>query len=282
MPAILDDIDARPGSTTSLLRTFVGLYLRRLGGWIAVADLVTLMGGLGVSEPATRNGIVRLKHKRLLLSERRASAGYRLNPNALPMLERGDSRIFHVRQMAAGEKWCLISYSLDEGRRDVRHQLRRRLQWIGCGTVAPGLWICPWYLCDEVEEILVDLGVQATMFLADTPKTSGSLVGAVASWWNLEVLRAAHVQFQMKAMHPHGNDPTSHVEETQPAEAFRRYVHLIDSWRLLPYIDPGLPAAFLPEDWPGQESTNMFSEQSRRYETLAWAHVGELVEANNK
>ena len=32
--AVLDDANIRPGSATSLLRTIVGCYLRRLGGWI--------------------------------------------------------------------------------------------------------------------------------------------------------------------------------------------------------------------------------------------------------
>ena len=61
MSAILDDMDSRPGSTTSLLRTIVGLYLRRLGGWIAIADLLRLMGELGVTAPNARTAVVRLK-----------------------------------------------------------------------------------------------------------------------------------------------------------------------------------------------------------------------------
>jgi len=41
---ILDDLDARPGSATSVLRTVVGLYARDLGGRLAAADLVALLG----------------------------------------------------------------------------------------------------------------------------------------------------------------------------------------------------------------------------------------------
>ncbi|GAB6937239.1 hypothetical protein ACQP60_09890 [Isoptericola variabilis] len=41
---ILDDQDARPGSATSVLRTVVGLYARDLGGRLAAADLVALLG----------------------------------------------------------------------------------------------------------------------------------------------------------------------------------------------------------------------------------------------
>jgi len=41
--AVLDDADSRPGSATSLLRTIIGCYLRRLGGWIAAPALMELM-----------------------------------------------------------------------------------------------------------------------------------------------------------------------------------------------------------------------------------------------
>ena len=75
-------------------------------------------------------------------------------------LERGDRRIFAYRQQSDDDAWCLVSYSLPEERRAVRHQLRRHLAWIGAGTVADGLWIAPGHLVDEVEEILVGLGVR--------------------------------------------------------------------------------------------------------------------------
>src|SRR5690606_21856175 len=41
--AVLDDMDSRPGSTTSLLRTVIGLYLRDAGGWMPTTSLVELM-----------------------------------------------------------------------------------------------------------------------------------------------------------------------------------------------------------------------------------------------
>ena len=70
--------------------------------------------------------------------------------------------------MSVSDRWCLISYSIPESRRQLRHQLRRRLSWIGCGTVSAALWICPEYLISEVEDILtdLDLGESAVIFLA--------------------------------------------------------------------------------------------------------------------
>ncbi len=161
--AVLDDADSRPGSATSLLRTIVGCYLRRLGGWIAAEALIELMTTVGVNQARTRTAILRVRGKGLLAPEvREGHVGYALHPAAIPALARGDRRIYAPRQMGTSDRWCLISYSIPESQRQLRHQLRRRLSWIGCGTVTAALWICPEYLTGEVEEILSDLGVRAS------------------------------------------------------------------------------------------------------------------------
>ena len=48
MTPVLDDMVSRPGSTVSLLRTVVGLYLRDAGGWMPTRALLELMAALGV------------------------------------------------------------------------------------------------------------------------------------------------------------------------------------------------------------------------------------------
>ncbi|MFK3678066.1 PaaX family transcriptional regulator C-terminal domain-containing protein [Microbacterium sp. NPDC090218] len=263
-PPVLDDIDARPGSTASLLRTFIGVFLRPLGGWISAADLVALAGDLGIPSTQARTGITRLKQKGLLLAERDDTIGYRLNPAANGMLERGDRRIFEMREMTDDDPWCLVSFSIPESARSVRHQLRRRLQWIGAGVVSPALWICPGHLRDEAQQILDELDARrwATLFQASAPAPAGTLVDAAAQWWDLEALRAEHLAFQSSLA-------------TLPPEPFAAYVQLIDRWRVLPYTDPGLPPSMLPADWPGRRS---FDEFARLSTTLA-APAAEQVRA---
>lgn len=260
--AVLDDIDARPGSTASLLRTLIGVYLRPLGGEISAADLVALAGDLGIPAAQARTGITRLKQKGLLLAERSGTIGYRLNPAAVGMLERGDRRIFEMREMTDADTWCLVSFSVPESARSVRHQLRRRLQWIGAGNVSPALWICPGHLQDEVLEILDDLDARpwTTLFQASAPLPSGSLIDAAAQWWDLDALRGEHLAFQASL-------------SSLPAEPFAAYVRLIDGWRVLPYTDPGLPPSMLPSDWPGRRSFDEFARLSAALAAPAWEHV---------
>jgi len=270
MSAILDDMDSRPGSTTSLLRTVVGLSLRRIGGWIAVADLIRLMDELGVGAPNTRTAVVRLKKKGLLLPRTvRGVVGYELNADAAGMLERGDRRIFTARTMGDNDAWCVISFSIPEDRRSIRHQLRRRLHWIGCGTVSPALWICPDYLSGEVEEILDELGIRefATLFRTERPRVDGSLREAVAGWWDLDELQQVHRSFigQLSAILAEDGD--------SEAEAFSRYIRGIDAWRIIPYLDPGLPPDLMPDDWPGAESLRLFAQLRERFEDRGLARV---------
>ncbi|WES63246.1 PaaX family transcriptional regulator C-terminal domain-containing protein [Microbacter sp. GSS18] len=266
MADILDDLDSRPGSTTSLLRTIIGVYLRELGGWIAVADLLVLLDALEVPPPRARTAIARLKKKEILIPEARDRViGYRLAADAVPMLESGDRRIYHPRAMDLDSEWCLVSFSIPEEERHLRHQLRRRLHWIGCGTVSQALWIAPAYLVDEVEDILVDLAVRdrATVFVAHRPRVAGDLADAVAHWWDLDAIRSYYDTFITEHAHQ------VEADDIPGREAFARYVRSIDTWRIIPYIDPGLPRELLPHDWPGEEGSRLMLHLRDRYRAPA-------------
>ncbi|MFJ4025987.1 PaaX family transcriptional regulator C-terminal domain-containing protein [Paenarthrobacter sp. NPDC089989] len=256
MSAVLDDMDSRPGSTTSLLRTVIGLYLREAGGWMSTKDLVLLMEALGASGTVTRTALGRLRKKDVVRSESRdGTPGFTLTEGAATMLARGDRRIFTPRAMDPGDPWCLVSFSIPESEREKRHQLRRRLHWIGCGTVAAGLWICPDTLRDEVEEILADLALRemATLFVTQAPLVGVTPKEAAAKWWDLDAVAGLHRDF----LREHNASAPDEAVDTG-AKAFATYVQSIDRWRIIPYLDPGLPSTFLPDDWPGTQGTALF------------------------
>ncbi|GAB3041526.1 PaaX family transcriptional regulator C-terminal domain-containing protein [Parafrigoribacterium mesophilum] len=328
---ILDDFDARPGSATSLLRTIIGVCLRRVGGWISIADLIRLMDAVGVTAAHTRTAVSRVKSKGILVSSTiDGRPGYALNPDAVPMLERGDRRIFTFRQMADGDPWCLLSFSIPEAQRDVRHQLRKRLGWIGCGVVATGLWICPAFLADEVEEIVADLGLseRATLFIADIPRMTGTMADAAGRWWDLDSLAALHRAFLESQSEPGESVPEERAlrlsrrvvpeeralrvsrrvvpeeralrvsrrvvpEERalrvsrragastseDPRASFSRFIRALDQWRILPYLDPGLPPGALPDDWPGFDSLALFERINAEHAEGAHEFLGALHES---
>lgn len=280
MTGPVDEIGARTGGSASLVLTVVGLCLRRVGGWMSTSSLVRLAEEVGSPAPRTRSAITRLKRRGVLVSERRnGSAGYGFDPAAADMFRRGDRRIFGPRTMDADEPWCLISYTVGEDQRGLRHQLRRALHGIGCGAVAHGLWICPDHLSGEVEGILEDLGLRgrATLFQVDELRTPGPAAESIARWWDLEELGALHRRFQEAVA---DLLPAEHAPDVRPddvraddVEAFRRYILGMDAWRDIPYLDPGLPEHLLPADWPGARSVELFHRLQTAYAEAAFAHV---------
>lgn len=275
-----------------MLRTFVGLHLRDLGGWIRVAALLDLLATAGVSNSSTRSAVSRLKGKGLLIPDKReAVAGYRLDSAAVSGLERGDRRIFTYRGQRDDEPWCLVSYSLPEVDRSKRVQLRRTLMGLGFGAVTDGLWIAPGHLRAEVEDALEGLDVRdrATIFITQTPLTAEPFAQAAAKWWELDTLAARHTEFLRRYEHaaplsensaplPENSAPKSSLE---PREAFVLWLHCVDEWKAIPYVDPGLPPSALPSDWPGMRSVELFAQLRRTQAEPARAHVREISSAES-
>lgn len=262
-----EDLEASSGSATALLRTLVGSVLRPLGGWMSAAGTVQLLGSLGIPSATARSSIARLVARGVL---RRAlgddgAPGYALDPAAVPMLERGDARIFGERRPSDG--WCLVSFSFPERQRALRHQLRRRLAAIGCGVVADGLWIGPASLERELADVVAEF--DATLFVGAAPH--GPLAEGVAAWYDLPALRQVHESFLARFG----------AADASPAigdeEAFALWVRALDEWRVVPYRDPGLPRAGLPADWPGDASAALFARLRTALEHRAVGHASRVA-----
>ncbi len=271
--AVLDDFDSRPGGSMSLLRTIVGSSLRELGGWMPTAGAVTMLDALDVRASTARSTLTRLAARGVLTREPRDGiAGYALRPEAVPMLERGDARIFQPTA-SADAGWCLVSFSIPERHRDRRHQLRRRLDWIGCGTVSDALWIGPERVAGDVRDILADLQLtgEVTVFTGARPLADRSLADLAGRWWDLERVRMLHRRFidhyASAAEGLHAGDVPSGGDRA----AFATWVGALDEWRVIPYLDPGLPEAALPAGWPGRLSRELFGVIRERYSDAALA-----------
>lgn len=267
----LDDFEARSGSATSIIRTIAGLYIRHESTPVARGKVLDLAGAAGVSAPAAQTAVSRLIDKSIL--ENTDESRLRVPEAAQAMFARGNRRIFTPRQMRDEDQWCLAAYSLPESMRPVRHQLRKHFGQLGGGLAAAGLWIFPAYLHEEVLQILTALQVRthATVFIAQTPDFPSTPAEAAKAWWDLDRLEALHHSF------------LAHAEQLPEADtdemAYRNYVLMIDAWRTLPYLDPGLPPMMLPEHWPGTSSRRRFAELSEALEHRASHFASRLLRA---
>jgi phenylacetic acid degradation operon negative regulatory protein len=271
-----DDAGAAPRAAQPrhLIVTVYGLYARADGGWLSVASLIELLGVLSVDEPAVRSSISRLKRRGILLARRHGgAAGYELSDEALAILREGDDRIFRRERATPADGWMLAVFSVPEAERHKRHILRSQLTRLGFGTAAPGVWIAPAHLHDATADMLrrLELDSYADLFRGDH-LAFGDLATKVRGWWDLDELERHYQEF----LDAHA--PVQHRRGTPAARtAFADYVRVLTDWRRLPYLDPGLPAELLPEDWIGIRAADLFFDLRARLEESARAYVTNAI-----
>ncbi|WP_051338239.1 PaaX family transcriptional regulator [Streptomyces flavidovirens] len=254
----MSDSPLRP---SSLINTVYGAFLRRVGGWISIADLIVLMAELDVDGPAVRSAISRLKKRGILEPERRGGAsGYRLSPAVHPVFDEGDRRIFGSLEPAdLADGWVMAVFSVPESERSHRYQLRTRLTWLGFGNITSGVWLAPGRLLDDARTTLDRLGLSAYVHLFASDYVAFSdLRTSVSSWWDFPAIQAQYAAFT-DTYGPVAARLTQQFE-IDSAEAFRHYVPMLTQWRRLPYLDPGLPKELLPEDWNAVAARQLFQQ----------------------
>ncbi|MFE7173871.1 PaaX family transcriptional regulator C-terminal domain-containing protein [Streptomyces sp. NPDC057616] len=242
----------------SLIVTLYGAYGRFAEGPVPVAELIRLLAAVGVDAPSVRSSVSRLKRRGLLVPARTAqgAAGYELSPDARQLLDDGDRRIYATTP-PEDEGWVLAVFSVPESERQKRHVLRSRLAGLGFGTATPGVWIAPAGLYEETRHTLQRLRLDPYVDLFRGEHLGfAATAEAVARWWDLAEIAKEHEAF----LDRHGPvlQGWEHRTDTSPEDAYRDYLLALDSWRHLPYVDPGLPARLLPEDWPGVRSAAVF------------------------
>ncbi|MGQ4516584.1 PaaX family transcriptional regulator C-terminal domain-containing protein [Streptomyces sp. DW26H14] len=285
----------RPAQHTprSLIVTLYGAYGRTApGAALAVAELIRLMDALGVDAPSVRSSVSRLKRRGLLVPERTpgGAAGYALSREARELLDDGDERILARPEPRPGDGWVLAVFSVPEAERNKRHLLRSRLGGLGFGTVAPGVWVAPDRFRDEALRTLRRLGLDPYVdlfhgeHLGFTPTAD-----AVARWWDLDALARLHTDF-LRVQEPvlrsweeraasegqDGGEGREARRDPPAAQAYRDHLLALDSWRRLPYADPGLPPALLPRRWPGARSADVFFRLHALLREPALSHVREV------
>ena len=263
----------RPVQPRSLIVTIYGSYAREAGGWMSVATLIRLMEALGVDEPAVRSSTSRLKRRGILEAARvDGAAGYALSEQGRAILAEGDRRIFARPAATTGEGWVLAVFSVPEAERAKRHKLRSRLSWLGFGNVAPGVWIAPAHLVDETTDVLARLGLLRYVDLfAARPVAVDDLGAEVARWWDLDQIQDSYATY-LRRWRPVAA-AWARRRRVEAESAFADYVHTLNAWRRLPYLDPGLPAEVLPFGWQGTEAAEVFFALRERLAEPAHDHV---------
>ncbi len=262
----------------SLILDVYGGFVRELGGWIAVADLIVLMADLGVDEQAARSSISRMKRRGIL--ERRQHGGmigYALSERAQTILAEGDRRIFSTQEPANLEDgWAVVLFSVPEQEREKRHVLRSRLRWLGFGNAGAGVWIAPRRLLEEARDTLARLGLERYTELFEAHyRGFHDLHSMIERAWDLHELRVMYSDFL--AAHQPVLERWSEDLGNDDRRAFIDYTLALSQWRKFPYLDPGLPAEMLPADWEGRAAATLFFALAERTEKRGHRYVERVV-----
>jgi phenylacetic acid degradation operon negative regulatory protein len=271
------DRSKRASTTTrsrTVLVTYLGSFVRRMGDWMPIAGTVDLMTQAGFDAPSVRSAVFRLKKRGWLVSETRAGIrGYALTDIALMALAAGDEVIWHIRQPANLEDgWCVISVSIPESARAKRHQLRSRLSALGFGNVSTAVWFAPARMLPSAERAIDELDLTAFCAIFVGDHAGGQdLRTLVHRNWDLGLISARYREFidqfspRAVALESAGVIDAEH--------AFVSYLELVDHWRKLPFRDPGLPTMLLPPDWSAPEAGALFERCVALLEGRALAHA---------
>jgi len=219
----------------------------RAGAFIAALE------GAGVAEPATRMALDRLARRGVLERRRRGrEIEFALTADGVEMLGEAADRVRGSNPFHREPGWTLVTFSIPEGRRDLRHRLRAALTWEGFAPVRDGLWLAP----GRVELVaalghLADRLPEGAIAAFHAREIDGFPIAAsVRQAWDIENIRATH-----RAFIDTWSDPRTVAE---PGAALAASTMLVADWLALLRVDPGLPAAYMGEDWPAPESVALY------------------------
>jgi phenylacetic acid degradation operon negative regulatory protein len=269
-----------------LIFTLYGDYLRHRGGEAWTGSLIELLSLFDLSAQAIRSTLSRMLSKGWLKSRRTSRYSYySLTPKCIQLLEEGEKRIFHPRSDSWDGQWHLLTYSIPETKRHLRRRLRRRLLWLGFGSLNHATWISPRDLQSEVQVILDDLNLHTHVeFFTGSHRGFTSDVEIVAKCWDLERLNRYYADF-IDRYEPHFKEHKLRLnacELLDAKECFIQRFMLLHEYRASPYVDPNLPLDLLPDDWLGGIAANLFQTYRDHLVEGAEAYVDSVLSKTPK
>ncbi|WP_353114058.1 PaaX family transcriptional regulator [Microbacterium sp.] len=241
-----------------------------------VAPLDTLYDvglALGLPEQTVRLTIRRMQASGLLRQVGRGRAGHLVRTEEGTRDERAALRLLDFafaqdRGLARWDgSWRLYAFSIPESQRAERDGLRALLVSLGAAALAPGLYVTPHDLHEELARVVPEATVSERLITAATdalrvPGCADDRAIAERLWPADEVLAACRPLEAAIAALP---DPAGIDEIAVTAQALRLSEGLDHALR----ADPLLPLELRPSPWPPSRVRARFLESWERLEALA-------------
>ncbi|HEY2269033.1 MAG TPA: PaaX family transcriptional regulator C-terminal domain-containing protein [Streptosporangiaceae bacterium] len=266
----------RPSSARALLLVMIGEFAWPAGQPAWSSTLLSGLSEFDIEPNAARKALHRIAATGVMTSRREGNrVRWSVTPKGDHILRSGWERTYgwHDRDTAWDGRWLVLSVTVPESQRKLRHHLQSRLLWAGLGSPAPGEWLTPHAeRGEQVARIVRDLGLadQAHSFTGELGPL-GDPLRIVGAAWDLDDLGQDYRSFI---------DAYAHREPRTDQEHFRARVELVQDWRRFPYLDPDLPAAYLPPSWPAAEASRLFTERYREWREASGRYWDAVVSAS--
>ncbi|MBN9605633.1 MAG: hypothetical protein J0G30_03380 [Actinomycetales bacterium] len=252
-PGPADAAIARPRAARQLLLALLGEYVVGRDAPVPAAAIIDALVGAGASVAAVRTALDRATDHGLLRRHRLGrEVLFELTETGTGVLEEGANRVhLDAPFEPAGAGWTLVTFSMPEGQRRLRHQLRAALTWAGFAPLRDGLWLAPGEVdVDTALGGLAEALPPAAMVAFRARDLPGFGVDeAVRAAWDIDGIRAEHVRFAEAWDHPGA---------AAGVGALSARVMLVADWLALLRADPRLPRSYFGADWPAERSLRAY------------------------
>jgi phenylacetic acid degradation operon negative regulatory protein len=186
-----------------------------------------------------------------------------ISNSAAEMFADGRARMMRFGETRAwDERWLLVTLTVQEDRREVRHHFRTELGWLGFGSLGNGIWISP-HASNEAAALRLFQSREglkdAYVFVTATPLTHSPRDIAKAAW-DIDKLRDRYAAFERRF---------SGLAPSTPVEVFAAWIEMLTAWRHFPLVDPELPDSLLPADWPRRSAYQLFHDRHSEWGSAA-------------
>ena len=264
---------ARSRQPKQLLLAFFGEYVVDQDvPSLRASALIGVLEGAGVAAPATRATLDRMVRRSLLARERRGrEIVFSLTDEGSAVLREATERVRGQHPFEPhGTGWTLVTFTIPEHQRTLRHRLRSALIWEGFAPLRDGLWLAPGEvdLASALEPLRASLPAGAVTAFHAQELPGYAMGDSVRAAWNLDAIRGEHLAFIDEWGDPFGKDGRS---------ALSTRTMLVADWLALLRADPRLPRDLVDAEWPAERSFDVYWARRRALESAARAEFDALA-----
>jgi phenylacetic acid degradation operon negative regulatory protein len=234
--------------------------------------LLQLLMDLGLSAPAARALLVRVRRQGLLGSTRRGrEAHYRL---AGAFAESAGRVVEYASRGSRPQEWTgafhALIHRVPERDRSYRDALRRSALLAGYGLLQDGVLIALLDRHAVISDLLARRPAGARVLATQLAMETSDAARCAFEAWDLGELARTYLRHisDLERALSHQVDPP-----TPSARTLRRFAELARTPLTDTVRDPGLPRVLLPNDWPGERLREVIVQVHAVFGPAATAHV---------